>query len=87
MYYTHLFLAWLKLFAVRVIPFFKFVSVFCEFSGLQLSLIWPSIPRSALQRAYKGMIQKIIASINKLKMKQRGVYFIDFLVYSGSFNI
>lgn len=33
------------------------------------------------------MIQKIIASINKLKMKQKGVYFIDFLVYSGSFNI
>lgn len=61
--------------------------MFCEFSGLQLSLIWPSIPRSAFQQAYKGMIQKIIASINKLKMKQRGVYFIDFLVYSGSFNI
>lgn len=37
-----------------------------------------SIPGSAFQRAYKGMIQKIIASINKLKMKQRGVYFIDF---------
>lgn len=64
-----------------------FVFVYCEFSCLQLSLIWPSIPRSAFQQAYRGMIQKIIASINKLKMKQRGVCFIDFLVYSGSFNI
>lgn len=44
-------------------------------------------PRSAFQLACRGMMQKIIASINKLKMKQRGVYFIDFLVYSGSFNI
>lgn len=67
--------------------FFYFVFVYCKYSSLLLSLIWPSIPRSAFQQAYKGMIQKIIASINKLKMKQRGVYFIDFLVYSGSFNI
>lgn len=34
-----------------------------------------------------GMIQEIIATINKLKMKQRGADFIDFLMYSGSFNI
>ena len=59
----------------------------CKFSCV---LTFPHLtiyPRSAFQQAYKGMIQKIIASINKLKMKQRGVYFIGFLVYSGSFNI
>ncbi len=62
---------------------------FCELTGtMQESHTRKTVhSKVRFSQGLWGMIHEIIAAINKLKMKQRGAHFIDFLMYSGSFNI